>query len=356
MAVVGIDLGSQSTKAVILEGDEILGGASLATGESAETEARMAVPPRVENPPPRARGGVDTSEVIGNCQGPYFSYAPGQSSGQARGHAHGHVPVRGPQRLLTLIKDYAQLYPNVPEDRAKVMLNQLADLEQQLVETRNSYLKKMQEVISPAKTLRYAQVESRFDLLLRNGMASAIPLVPVEGRLSGEAAGAVVVKEGVAGAAVVQTYELKATVTAVDKAARKVTLMDSSGIKTTVKAGPEVVNFDQIRIGDQLLITAAQELVVSVVGEGEATNDGGDQVVALAPKGAKPGAIMAETMQVTAKVTAIDVENRKATLQFDDGSTRTVAVRPDVDLSKRKIGDKVVIRTTGALAIRVVKP
>lgn len=43
MAVVGIDLGSQSTKAVILESDEILGGASLATGESAETEARMAV-------------------------------------------------------------------------------------------------------------------------------------------------------------------------------------------------------------------------------------------------------------------------------------------------------------------------
>jgi len=43
MAVVGVDLGSQSTKAVILEGDEIVGGASLATGESAETEARMAV-------------------------------------------------------------------------------------------------------------------------------------------------------------------------------------------------------------------------------------------------------------------------------------------------------------------------
>ena len=43
MAVIGIDLGSQSTKVVILEGDEIVGGASLHTGESAETEARMAV-------------------------------------------------------------------------------------------------------------------------------------------------------------------------------------------------------------------------------------------------------------------------------------------------------------------------
>jgi activator of 2-hydroxyglutaryl-CoA dehydratase len=43
MAVVRIDLGSQSTKTVILEGGVILGGASLQTGESAETEARMAV-------------------------------------------------------------------------------------------------------------------------------------------------------------------------------------------------------------------------------------------------------------------------------------------------------------------------
>jgi Cu/Ag efflux protein CusF len=174
--------------------------------------------------------------------------------------------------------------------------------------------------------------------------------------MTGEAAGAAVVQEGVAGGTVVQTYELKATVTSLDKATRKVTLMDAAGIKTTVKAGPEVVNFDQIRVGDELHITAAQELVVSVAGEGETPSDGGAQMVALAPKGAKPGAIMAETTQVTAKVTAIDAAQHKATLQFEDGSTRTVAVRPDVDLSKRKIGDKVVIRTTGALAIRVVNP
>ena len=39
--------------------------------------------------------------------------------------------------LLKLIKDYAQLYPDVPDDRAKTMLNQLGDLEKQRVETRN---------------------------------------------------------------------------------------------------------------------------------------------------------------------------------------------------------------------------
>jgi hypothetical protein len=258
--------------------------------------------------------------------------------------------------VLALITDYAKLYPNVPDERARTMLAQLRNLEKQLVETRTAYLEKIQEVISPAKALRLAQVESRFDLVLRKGIASAVPLAPIEGRMTGQGAAAAIVKEGVPGGAVVQTYDLKAEVISIDKATRKVTLMDAAGVKTTVKAGPEVINFDQIRVGDQLKITAAQELVVSVTAEGETASDGGAQVVALAPKGTKPGAIMAETTRVTAKVTALDAEHHTATLQFEDGSTRTVAVRPDVDLSKRKVGDKVVIRTTEALAIQVLKP
>ena len=129
-----------------------------------------------------------------------------------------------------------------------------------------------------------------------------------------------------------------------------------AGIKKTLKAGPEVINFEQIQVGDQLKVTATEELVVYVAGEGETPADGGAQLVALAPKGAKPGALMAETTRVTAKVTAIDSNQHKATLQFEDGTTRTVAVRPDVDLSKRKVGDSVVIRITEALAIQVAKP
>lgn len=65
---------------------------------------------------------------------------------------------------------------------------------------------------------------------------------------------------------------------------------------------------------------------------------------------------MASTVQVTAKVTAINLKHRKATFQFPDGSTRTVAVRKDVDLSKRQVGEEVVIRTTETLAIFVQKP
>jgi predicted CoA-substrate-specific enzyme activase len=43
MAVAGIDVGSQSTKVVILEGDQILAAVTLTTGESGEREARQAM-------------------------------------------------------------------------------------------------------------------------------------------------------------------------------------------------------------------------------------------------------------------------------------------------------------------------
>ena len=258
--------------------------------------------------------------------------------------------------MLKLVKEYAQLYPDVPDDRAKTMLKELGSLEKNQVETRNSYLKKIEKVLSPAKTLRFAQVETRLDLAVRLAMAANIPLVPIEGNMIGEASATAMVAEGVPGGSVVATYELTASVAAIDEASRKITIVDAAGIKKTVKAGPEVINFDQIRVGDELKIVVTKELVVGMAGEGETPTGGAGELVALAPKGAKPGGLMAETRQITAKVAAIDTENHEATLQFEDGSVRNVAVRPDVDLSKQKVGDTVVIRITEALAIQVAKP
>ena len=258
--------------------------------------------------------------------------------------------------LVKLVLEYADAYPNVPEDRAKQLLKDYTALEKKLPDQRASYLKKFARILPASKVLRLAQLENRLDLALRLQLASALPLAPIEGKLTGSAAMAIAATPGVPGGVAVQTYELTATVAAIDPAARKVTLVNAEGIKQTVKVGPEAINFDQIRLGDRLKVTVTEQLLVYVAGEGETSSDGGAQVVALAPKGAKPGGVLAETTQVTARVTAIDIEHRKATLQFEDGTTRTVAVRPDVDLSKRKVGDKVVIRVTEALVLTVEKP
>jgi hypothetical protein len=164
------------------------------------------------------------------------------------------------------------------------------------------------------------------------------------------------VKEGVPGGIVVETHEITATVASIDAANRKVTLATPDGQKTEVKCGPEVVNFDQIRVGDKLKAKVTAELAVAMAAEGAPPTDGGAAVVALSPIGAKPGGVVVNTVQVTAKVTAIDLKRHTATLQFPDGSTRTVAVRDDVDLTKRKVGEGVVIRTTEALAVTMEKP
>jgi activator of 2-hydroxyglutaryl-CoA dehydratase len=43
MATAGIDMGAQSTKVVILEGDRVLAAVTLQTGESGESETRQAM-------------------------------------------------------------------------------------------------------------------------------------------------------------------------------------------------------------------------------------------------------------------------------------------------------------------------
>jgi hypothetical protein len=257
--------------------------------------------------------------------------------------------------MVKLVQDYAAVYPNVPEDRARTMLKDLLALEKDKVSTRATYLNKFAKVLPAEKNLRFAQVENRLDLATQLKLASSVPLVPIEGRLTTETSGAAVVAEGVPGGAIVETRELTATVAAINRASRKVTLVDAGGIKTTVKVGPEAINFDQIRLGDQLQVTATEEMVVQMAQPGDSAADGTTAVVALAPKGAKPGGVVAETTEVIATVTAIDQDKRTATLTFDDGSTKTLPVRTDVDLSKRKVGEKVVFRVTETVAIRVAK-
>jgi hypothetical protein len=258
--------------------------------------------------------------------------------------------------LVKLVQEYSDLYPNVPDDRAKQMLKNLTDLENKRQATRASYLKKFGKVLPAAKNLRFAQVENRLDLAVQLKMASVIPLVPIEGRMTPGSSAAVALSEGVPGGVAVQTADLTARVAAIDKVTRGITLVSSDGIKKTIKAGPEVVNFDQIRVGDLLKVRVTQELVVQMAKPGEALDDGAAAAVVLAPVGAKPGGVAAQTTRVTATVTAIDLANRTATLRFEDGSTRTVAVRPDVDLSQRKVGEKVMFRLTEMVALSVQKP
>lgn len=162
-------------------------------------------------------------------------------------------------------------------------------------------------------------------------------------------------EEGVPGGVVVDIVEVSARVTAVDTANRKLTLMRSDGAKHTVKVGPEAVNFDQIRVGDLLNITLTEELVVFLGEEGTSAPDETVALIARARKGEKPAGVVAAATQVTATVVEIDQARSTATLRTEDGDEMTLPVRPDIDLSKRKVGEKVVFQVTEMIAISIKK-
>jgi len=83
--------------------------------------------------------------------------------------------------LMKLVQDYAKVYPDVPEGRAKQWLKDYTRLQQEQVDKRAAYLKKFSKVMPAAKALRFAQVETRLDLVIQLQLAAQVPLVPAGG-------------------------------------------------------------------------------------------------------------------------------------------------------------------------------
>lgn len=258
--------------------------------------------------------------------------------------------------IKRLAVEYGHLYPEIPDDRARQMLKDLVSLEKEQVSIRASSLRRFAKVLPAPKVLRFAQIESRLDLAVRAELAAYIPLVPIEGSIDGTDSGGVLYQEGTAGGVAVRTRKISARVAAIDTTHRTVTLVNEAGIKETVKVSPEAINFDQVRVGDRLTVEATEEIIVRVAEPREATDTGAAILVDLAPKGAKPGGVVAGTARITGTVTGLDAVRRTATLRFEDGSVRTLPVRSDVDLARRQVGDRVVFHVTEMVAITVEKP
>jgi hypothetical protein len=172
---------------------------------------------------------------------------------------------------------------------------------------------------------------------------------------SPEGKSAAAIQKGVPGGVFVNTMEVSARVTAINKADREVMLLAPDGKKYPVEVGPEAVNFDQIRVGDLVKATVTEELVIFMDDAGAPSAEGQADVVALAPKGAKPGGVVAQTTQVIGTVVAIDRTKRTAKLRFEDGTVKTFPVRDDIDLSRHEVGERVVFRVTEMVAISVEK-
>jgi hypothetical protein len=158
-------------------------------------------------------------------------------------------------------------------------------------------------------------------------------------------------------AAAIVSETRTATVESVNREKRIVTLKNAEGKTITVQLGKQAVNFDQIKPGDQVRATMAEEVAVSIDKSGAPSTAEERRVVGVAPKGARPGVFIVDSKQVAGKIESIDAAKRTVSLtEPGGGKPRAVKVGPGVDLSQLKAGDDVSARVTEAIAIVVEKP
>lgn len=150
---------------------------------------------------------------------------------------------------------------------------------------------------------------------------------------------------------------ITAKVTKIDKKNRLVTLLFPDGKQSKIKCGPEVKNFAQIKVGDNVVTELFQtsELFVSPTKTTPAVN--ASELEGRAPLGDKPGKVIVDTLEITATVISINYETREVILQNSEGKTFSIVAGPEVKrLAQVNVGDTLVARLTEALSIKVVAP
>jgi hypothetical protein len=146
-----------------------------------------------------------------------------------------------------------------------------------------------------------------------------------------------------------------ATVTKIDMDKRLVTLDDGSGKSVIIKAGPEVKNLPQLKVGDVVNATYYESIAYEVHKPGTLSDTSTQAAsgVASAPPGSKPGAIAADIVRITATIVSIDKSTPSVTLRTQDGELVAVKVLHPEKLDEVAVGDVAEIFLSQAVAITV---
>ncbi|MBM3646817.1 MAG: hypothetical protein FJX11_03400 [Alphaproteobacteria bacterium] len=111
----------------------------------------------------------------------------------------------------------------------------------------------------------------------------------------------------VVGISTVTTYSADARITAVDTAARTVTLVYSNGATVTRKVGPSVANFAQAKVGDTVSIAFEDKLTFVLSGpNARPPRDRDVNVTAAAAMGGSAGGVSADQAVANWWVTAVN--------------------------------------------------
>jgi hypothetical protein len=154
-----------------------------------------------------------------------------------------------------------------------------------------------------------------------------------------------------------QTEEISATVRQIDKSSRTLLLANDAGDSVPLVVGPEVKNFDQIQVGDRVVVRYYDAIAFEVKPPGQAaTATEADVAEVRAKPGERPAAAVGATVRTSVTIEGVDKSRNTVTFRREDGVLRVIdVVRPESQefIKHLKPGDQVEVTYTEALAVSV---
>lgn len=148
----------------------------------------------------------------------------------------------------------------------------------------------------------------------------------------------------------------QATIVAIDRAARTVTVQRQSGETRTLRLGPDVTRLDELAVGDVIQVQYRQDLELEAqpAGTPDVPMSSGANAVRN-DRDKAPGAEASAGVQGTVVVTAIDRATRLVSFREPGGATFEVTAGPTVRLEKLQVGDRLLATYVENVAVNVVK-
>jgi hypothetical protein len=148
---------------------------------------------------------------------------------------------------------------------------------------------------------------------------------------------------------------LTATIEAIDKANRTVTLKGPGGARVQVTAPEQMEGFNSLKMGDQVTATYYSAIAVSVRKPGDPAPSASPRTM-TERKDRTPGSETRRQQTFTVTVEAIDPKAPSLTVKGPQGRVVSLLVRDAAQLQRVKVGDTVDVTYYESLLIKVARP
>ena len=153
-------------------------------------------------------------------------------------------------------------------------------------------------------------------------------------------------------ASVAEAVSESFTIEAIDSSRRIVTLKDKDGLFEDVWCGPEVQRFEALKVGDKVTFRYYESLVSAIKPSTAAPKPPTAAAVTRTP-GTAPGGTVSQQMVAVVTIASIDAKTPAVTITNDRGQKMSFRVEDPKNIAGYKVGDKVEITYTQALAVSV---